>query len=156
MHIYVCVMPKKIYFNGKNLLKNWHNAYLGKEGRKKRADYRLLQSNFKQQAKTFHLYKILLNMSKKMSNHFQKIKDKCYRKVYSYQCANHPKTKIVSTRQYPLVCMQHTPIYLFNGMDNKDFVHFHWVSNMKFQSFFLKKKKKKSFQKKKCLNIFSQ
>ena len=127
---------KKDLFQWQDLAEKLAQCLSQKGREEKRADYQLLQSNFKQQAKTFHSYKILLNTSKTMSNHFQKIKDKCYQKVYSYQCANHPKTEIVLTRRYPLACIQHTPIYLFNGMDNKDFIHFHWVSNMKFQPFF--------------------
>ena len=70
-----------------------------------------------------------------MSIHFHKLRDECYRKVYSYKCDDHIKCEVVSTRRYPLACTKHVPIYLFTGIDEKSFVHFHWVS-----SFFLLEK----------------
>ena len=74
-----------------------------------------------------------------MSIHFHKLRDECYRKVYSYKCDDHMKCEVVSTRRYPLACTKHVPIYLFTGIDEKSFVHFHWVSSFFLNSFYTKK-----------------
>ena len=75
-----------------------------------------------------------------MSIHFHKLRDECYRKVYSYKCNDHVKCEVVSMRRYPLACTKHVPIYLFTGIDEKSFVHFHWVSFFSIKrAFYLKK-----------------
>ena len=55
------------------------------------------------------------------------LRDECSRKVYSYKCDDHVKCEVILTHRYPLACTKHVPIYLFTGIDEKTFVHFHWV-----------------------------
>ena len=59
---------------------------------------------------------------------YMRINNECNRKVYSYDCDQHFLSEIVSTKKYPLCCLKHIPVYVYENMDDKIFLNFHWVS----------------------------
>ena len=63
-----------------------------------------------------------------MASYYFKLRDECYRKVYSYECSNHAMAEVVSTRHYPLACIMHYPVYLFEDFYDNNFICFHWAS----------------------------
>ena len=65
-----------------------------------------------------------------MATFYYKLKNDCYRNVFSYDCLDHDKAEVVSTRRYQIGCLMHTPIYLFDNIYNKHFLHFHWVRTL--------------------------
>ena len=62
----------------------------------------------------------------------QKYQDRVNRKIYSYLCTDHGYAEVVSTLKYPVVCVHHKPIYLFEDPKNTHFLSFHWVSTFLF------------------------
>ena len=77
-----------------------------------------------------------------MASCYFKLRDECYKKVYFYECSNHAMAEVVSTHRYPLACIMHYPVYLFEDFYDNNFIHFHWVSlSLNFIKFFFLKKK---------------
>ena len=67
-------------------------------------------------------------MASRYPTNYFKVNDDANHKVYSHDC-QHVLSEVVSTRKFPLCCLRHVPVYIFKNIDDKIFLHFHWVSN---------------------------
>ena len=63
---------------------------------------------------------------------YREVNNENSRRVYSFACDQHMLAEIVSMCKYPLCCIRHVPVYLFQNMDDTKFINFHWVSNICF------------------------